>query len=97
MIVKRQTRPKKRPLPKNTIDVRFMGETVKVPKAAVIPFRDDYTEEEFQATEPKPHQLRKIELARIHGIRENDIFVDPNNGVELYRTSTGTWATSPGY
>jgi hypothetical protein len=42
----------------------------------------------------KPHHLRKQELSRIHGIPENDIFVDPVNGVELYKTPTG-WAYRP--
>jgi hypothetical protein len=51
------------------------------------------------ANELKPHEKRKLEI--YHEFEGNipieDIFVDPKNGVELYRTSSSTWATSPGY
>lgn len=44
-----------------------------------------------------PHHERRRELSKLYGIPEKDIFVDPGNGVELYRTSTGGWAYAPGY
>lgn len=39
--------------------------------------------------------LRKAILSELHGIPKKDIFVDPNNGVELYRTPRNTWVHNP--
>jgi hypothetical protein len=44
-----------------------------------------------------PHYARRRELSKIHGIPTIDIFVDPKNGVELYRTASGGWVTNPAY
>jgi len=41
------------------------------------------------------HELRKQELSNLHNIPIKDIFVDPINGVELYRTPRNTWVSNP--
>lgn len=50
-------------------------------------------------SELKPYERKKLDIYHEFegNIKLEDIFVDPINGVELFRTSYGTWATSPGY
>lgn len=50
--------------------------------------------ETFARLDKAKNLLRKKELSALHGIPENDIFVDPVNGVELYKSANG-WVYSP--
>jgi hypothetical protein len=80
----------------------------RVPSVAGFPvyvrdISDEYQKRTFEELDkqlPKtdllPHQLRKRELAELHGISEKDVFVDPKNGVELYRSTNG-WVHDPKY
>lgn len=80
MIIRRENRKKKVPLPKAGVTVEIVSHTSPPPPPVLL-----------------PHQLRKQELSRIHGIPEKDIFVDSRNGVELYRTVRGGWVGNPDY
>lgn len=42
------------------------------------------------------HELRRRELSELYNIPLEDVFVDPKNGLELYRNpKTGGWLTNP--
>jgi hypothetical protein len=91
MITKRVVRQKKAPpLPK-------AEKTEPKHEVFVVDSIAEVAQEMMRRAERPFHQLRKSELSRIHGIRETDIFVDPKNGVELYRTVAGGWVTNPKY
>jgi hypothetical protein len=70
----------------------------KVPPLTKSRVTQSSTSEVYEPTNVlSNHQLRKQELSMKYGIRETDIFVDPKNGVELYRTVAGGWVTNPKY
>lgn len=71
--------PKSNKIEGSKVSVRFMGEQVLV----------------VEGLKNLPHELRKQELSELHNIPIKDIFVDPVNGVELYRTPRNTWVSKP--
>lgn len=80
-----QKRKKRIPLPKADTQGEKPGVTVRIISNTNPPLPPVL-----------PRELRRQELSLLHGIPERDIFVDPVNGVELYRNpTTGGWLTNP--
>jgi hypothetical protein len=76
-------RKKRIPLPKSE------------PESQIDVIEDAFGEGAVDELLMEPHELRKRELSRLHGIPEVDIFVDRKNGVELYRNIHGNWVHDP--
>lgn len=82
------------PKPKPGVTVSFVHtKPPELPKIPIHPLLTKPTDELL------PHEEKKLEI--YYNLKEQvkleDIFVDPVNGLQLFRTSYGTWATGTGY